>query len=72
MRTEAEIRVAGMQALVSALGPVEIERFLLAIVREQFDYTEWRRYGLPDLPLEELAARANLVTEQSAQMAHGG
>jgi hypothetical protein len=27
MKTEAEIRIAGMQALISALGLVEAERF---------------------------------------------
>lgn len=59
MRTETEIRVTGMQALISALGLVEAERFLMAVSRERFDYTAWRRYGLPDIPLEELANLAN-------------
>jgi len=59
MRTETEIRVTGMQALISALGLVETERFLMAVSRERFDYTAWRRHGLPDLPLEELADLAN-------------
>lgn len=59
MRTETEIRVAGMQALISALGLVEAERFLMAVSRERFDYTEWRRHGLPAVPLELLADLAN-------------
>ena len=59
MRTEVEIRVTGMQALISALGLVEAERFLMAVSRERFDYTAWRRHGLPDIPLEELADLAN-------------
>lgn len=59
MRTETEIRVTGMQALISALGLVEAERFLMAVSRERFEYTVWCRYGLPDIPLEELANLAN-------------
>jgi hypothetical protein len=65
MKTETEIRVAGMHALIGALGLVEAERFLMAVSRERFDYTEWRRHGLPDLPLDELAQLANLEAEKN-------
>ncbi len=64
MRTEAEIRMTGMQALINALGLVETERFLIAINREPFDYTEWRRHGLSTRPLEELARLANLESQR--------
>jgi len=64
MKTEAEIRVQGMQALINVLGLVETERFLVAISREKFNYTEWRRDGLPRMTLEELAAAANKKSEQ--------
>ncbi len=64
MKTETEIRVAGMNALIGALGLVETERFLMAVSRERFDYTEWRRHGLPELPLDEIARLANLETEK--------
>jgi hypothetical protein len=43
MKTETEIRLDGMNALIQALGLVEAERFLMAISRERFNYTEWRR-----------------------------
>ncbi|MBK7424496.1 MAG: hypothetical protein IPJ48_16235 [Propionivibrio sp.] len=59
MKTEAEIRMKGMQALISALGLVEAERFLAAVSRDKFDYTEWRRTGLPQLSIEEIAEAAN-------------
>ena len=49
----------GMQALISALGLVEAERFLAAVSRDKFDYTEWRRTGLPQLSIEEIAAASN-------------
>lgn len=64
MKTETEIRVAGMNALIGALGLVEAERFMISISRDRFDYTEWRRHGLPDYPLEELARLANIATEK--------
>ena len=65
MKTEAEIRIAGMYALIGALGLVETERFLMAVSRDRFNYTEWRRHGLPDLPLHELARQANLEAEKT-------
>ena len=64
MKTDTEIRMDGMNALIQALGLVEAERFLMAISRERFNYTEWRRNGLPDLPIEELAQLANLEAEK--------
>jgi hypothetical protein len=71
MKTEAEIRVAGMQALIGALGLVEAERFLMAVSRERFDYTEWRRHGLPDLPLDELVRQANLEADKNTRILKG-
>lgn len=65
MKTETEIRMTGMNALIQALGLVEAERFLMAISRERFNYTEWRRTGLPDLPIEELTRLANLEAEKN-------
>ncbi|WP_129677237.1 hypothetical protein [Candidatus Chloroploca sp. Khr17] len=64
MKTEAELRMAGMQALINALGLVEAERFVMAVSREPFDYTVWRRHHLPLIPLDELARLANLETEK--------
>ncbi len=64
MKTEAEIRIAGMQALISALGLVEAERFMVAVSRDRFNYTEWRRHGLPVMSLELLAQQANRHTEE--------
>ena len=48
-----------MQALISALGLVEAERFLVAVSRDKFDYTEWRRTGLPEMTIEEISTAAN-------------
>lgn len=59
MRTETEIRVAGLQTLVANLGLVEAERFIALLSREPFNYTEWRKTGLPDMDLRELSKAAN-------------
>lgn len=62
MTTETELRLQGMRVLIDALGLIETERFLAAINREKFDYTEWRKQGLPDLSIDEIAARANRLS----------
>lgn len=59
MKTNAETRMSGMQALIGALGLVEVERFVAAISRDRFNYTEWRRHGLPTLSIEQVAQAAN-------------
>ena len=64
MRTESEIRVAGLRTLVASLGLVEAERFIAMLSREPFDYTEWRKTGLPDLELRELSRVANRYAKQ--------
>jgi hypothetical protein len=65
MKTETKIRVDGMNELVGALGLVEAERIIVSMSRDRFDYTEWRRHGLPDYSLEELARLANVATEKN-------
>lgn len=70
MNTEAEIRIKGMQALIGALGLVDAERFMAATSRDRFNYTEWRRLGLPNIGLQELAAAANQMS--AALPAHPG
>ena len=52
-----------MQALISALGLVDAERFLVAVSRDKFDYTEWRRTGLPDLSIEGISTAANKLAD---------
>lgn len=41
--TDSEIRVNGLSALIAALDEVQAERFISLILREPFDYTEWKR-----------------------------
>jgi hypothetical protein len=63
MRTDAEIRLAGMKALIDVLGLVEAERFIAAVSRDRLDYTEWRRANLPLISLDTLAVQANTLAE---------
>jgi hypothetical protein len=53
-----------MQALIGSLGLIEAERFLMAVNQDRFDYTEWRRTGLPALSIEQIALQANELSSQ--------
>ena len=55
MLTDTELRVAGVKALVEALGDVEAEKFITLIQRERFDYTKWQRSLWPDRTVEEIS-----------------
>jgi len=70
MKTEAEIRMTGMQALIGALGLVEAERFLAAVSRDKFDYTQWRQTGLPSMSLQDIAHQANQLSAQINKTEH--
>ena len=67
MKTETEIRCAGMNALIKALGTIEAERFIASVSRDRFDYTEWRRTGLPNLSVEDLSEQAMRTAEELNQ-----
>jgi hypothetical protein len=43
---ETVLMRTGMETLIERLGNVEAERFISIILREPFDYTEWRRENL--------------------------
>ncbi|MCL2341519.1 MAG: hypothetical protein FWC53_00125 [Firmicutes bacterium] len=50
---------AGMDVLIKHLGTVEAERFITLIIREPFDYTEWRKENLfKDMTVEEISKAA--------------
>ncbi|MCC6124676.1 MAG: hypothetical protein IT426_06930 [Pirellulales bacterium] len=58
MITDTEIKLAGFQALVAALGDVQAEKFIALIQREPFDYTRWQRDLWPDKSPEEISQAA--------------
>ncbi len=69
MKTDTEIRAAGVRSLIIALGTVEAERFVALLLREPFDYTEWRQGLWPGVDVETLAREASAATETSARVA---
>ena len=58
MRTDTEIRVQGLRALVDALGIIEAEKFISLILREPFDYTKWQQNLWPDRNVAEISKAA--------------
>ena len=43
MKTESVLKVDGINALIEKLGPVDAERFIASIIKEDFDYTVWQK-----------------------------
>lgn len=58
MKTDTEIKLQGMEALVQSLGEVEAERFISLMQREPFDYTRWQRTLWDSKTVTELSQRA--------------
>ncbi len=58
MKTDLELRHDGMKILRNQLGLVESERFLTLMLREPFDYTQWRRDQWNDSTVADLAEKA--------------
>ncbi len=61
--TEAQLRLDGMNALSERLGMVEAERFISVLLREKFDYTQWRKTLWGDITLEKLWELGQKETE---------
>ena len=59
MKTDTIVKQEGMNALISKLGYVDAERFIVLLSREPFDYTKWReQYCDNDLSVRELSQKA--------------
>lgn len=61
MRSDIEIRTAGMQTLLATLGDIEAERFLMMVNREKFDYTQWRSKQWGTETVANLTAQAKAL-----------
>ena len=62
---ETALRSKGMNILLRELGSVEAERFINLVIRDNIDYTEWRKNELvePD-SLEELSRQATAFAKR--------
>lgn len=59
MKTDTVVKQEGINALISKLGYVDAERFIVLINSEPFDYTKWRQESLDNgLSVRELSKKA--------------
>lgn len=58
MITDTELKIKGLDTLITALGEVEAERFITLILREPFDYTKWQGKLWANQSLEEISKAA--------------
>lgn len=59
MKTDTIIKQEGINALISKLGYVDAERFIVLITKEPFDYTKWREQSLDEgLSVRQLSREA--------------
>ena len=57
--TDTLLKSKAMDVLVKNIGVVDAERFIALILKEPFDYTEWRRENLSgDIPVDVLNRQA--------------
>ena len=57
--TDTLLKSTAMEILVKNLGIVNAERFISLMLKEPFDYTQWRQANLPsDIPVETLNQQA--------------
>jgi len=57
--TESVLMKTGMMILIEKLGYVEAERFVSLLLREPFDYTQWRADNLfVNMSVEEINTEA--------------
>ncbi len=63
MISDTVIKQKGFEALKDKLGMVEMERFIMLINREKFDYTKWRKDLFEDMDIEELSRKASEFSE---------
>ena len=59
MRTDTIIKRDGLEILKEKLGIVEMEKFVVLINRENFDYTKWRKNLFENMSIDELADKAD-------------
>lgn len=57
--TDTMIQTKGLDALIKELGNVNAERFINLVIKEPFDYTEWRKTNLyEESSIRELSKKA--------------
>ena len=73
MKADTIVKLEGMSALISKLGYVDAERFIVLITREPFDYTKWRESILKeDISIRELSQKAMAYSKNLKHIASAG
>ena len=63
--TETVLMKTGMKVLIEQLGNINAEKFISILLREPFDYTEWRRNNLcVGMTIEEISRDAMEIYKQ--------
>ena len=65
MKSEAEIRDQGMDALIASLGRNDAQRLIKILANDRSDYTKWRKYLFHGMTLEEISAEAQTLWEKN-------
>ena len=60
-------RVLGFRALAQAMGTLEAERFVTLVLREPFDYTEWRQCLWEGQDVETISQAAMAARKAKAE-----
>ena len=56
---ESVLMKTGMKVLIDHLGNIDAERFISILLREPFDYTEWRKDNLcAGMTVEQISKEA--------------
>jgi hypothetical protein len=65
MMTETVLMKTGMKVLIEHLGSINAEKFISILLREPFDYTEWRKNNLcTGMTVEEISQEAMEIYEK--------
>ncbi len=66
MKNSAALLDQGMRCLTNELGLVDAERFVVMLLRESFDYTEWRKEHLfPGMTLDQIIDEADKFCKEN-------
>lgn len=64
MKTDTIVKQEGINALISKLGYVDAERFIVLITKEPFDYTKWREQSIDEgLDIRQLSHKAMMYSK---------
>ena len=64
MINDTVLKVDGFKYLAQKFGRVDAERFISLIIKEQFDYTEWRKGLFENMSVREISNAAKKYCDE--------